>query len=538
MSAPEESSNRVSMAGLVILSGVLTASFRFLATVGFNNDHFVHLSAAQQMLFGDWPSRDFIDIGRPLTIVASAAVQYLFGHTLFAEALLVSAGFGVAAALTAATVFELTNSLPLSLGAVAFELAAFPRAYSYPKVLMTAGGIWLICRFVRRPTTARQMMMAAGVAIAFLFRHDLGVFVGAGGLVASALVAPETGWGERGRRGVAFLAMVAAMVIPYLVYVQLTDGLRNYVVTALDANRAEAGYVWPNPFEAAASPESRLLYVFHLLPMVTIGLCAKDWRKGWRHWSSPLLVSVAVVAMTENFGLMRDLLKARVPDAIVPAVVLGAWLMSRAWARWPLYGVIPATFALLGAGVLVGGLGDIGENADRAGLTGETLLHPWSLSGRFSERSAKLSERFGSDPPSPVVPALMPFFSYLDRCTTPRHRLFLAGMIPEVAYYARRPFAGGGYEHYNYGSRANQQRVANRLRREVVPFALIPSEAAQELEEDLPIVGGFFRGRYVPLTDVAVSDDRHIRILVDSNLPSTSRDSETGWPCFRSELPR
>jgi hypothetical protein len=241
---------------------------------------------------------------------------------------------------------------------------------------------------------------------------------------------------------------------------------------------------------------------------------------------------VAIVAVAENFGLMRDLLKARVPDAIVPAVVLGAWLASRAWTAWSLSVLIPSIAVLLGAGVLVAGLGDLGENAERAGLTGETLLRPWTLPSRFGERAAKLKERFGSAPPSRAVPALEPFFAYLDRCTTQRHRLFLGGMIPEVAYYARRPFAGGGYEHYNYSSLPNQQRVADRLRRQLVPFALIPSETSRELEEDLPIVDGFFRGRYVPLTDVVVAADLSVRILVDPSIPSTSRDSETGWPCF------
>ena len=33
----------------------------------------------EQMLFGDLPTRDFIDIGRPLTIVMSAAAQKLWG---------------------------------------------------------------------------------------------------------------------------------------------------------------------------------------------------------------------------------------------------------------------------------------------------------------------------------------------------------------------------------------------------------------------------------------------------------------------------
>jgi hypothetical protein len=62
----------LSVALLITLSGVLIASFRFLST-SFNNDHFVHPVAAQQMLFGDWPTRDFIDVDRPLQIAASAA---------------------------------------------------------------------------------------------------------------------------------------------------------------------------------------------------------------------------------------------------------------------------------------------------------------------------------------------------------------------------------------------------------------------------------------------------------------------------------
>ena len=90
-----------SVALLLVLSAALTGSFRFLGTPEFDNDHFVQLTAAQQMLFGEWPTRDFIDIGRPLQIVASAAAQRLIGHNLFAEALLVSAAFGIAAAVTA-----------------------------------------------------------------------------------------------------------------------------------------------------------------------------------------------------------------------------------------------------------------------------------------------------------------------------------------------------------------------------------------------------------------------------------------------------
>jgi hypothetical protein len=105
-------------------------------------------------------------------------------------------------------------------------------------------------------------------------------------------------------------------------------------------------------------------------------------------------------------------------------------------------------------------------------------------------------------------------------------------MIPEVAYYAGRPFAGGGYEHYNYSSVVNQERVVCRLRRQATPFALIPSEAEEEFDRDLPIVASYFRGRYVPMIDVPIYEDRSIRFLVDQTRPASARDVATGWPCF------
>jgi hypothetical protein len=72
----------------------LAAAFRFLALKnGFVNDHFVHISGGRQMLFGEWPRRDWIDPGLPLMFGASALAQAVFGSTLFAEAMLVSLAF-------------------------------------------------------------------------------------------------------------------------------------------------------------------------------------------------------------------------------------------------------------------------------------------------------------------------------------------------------------------------------------------------------------------------------------------------------------
>jgi hypothetical protein len=41
-----------------------SASWRFLSFSGFNNDHYVHVARAYQILLGEWPVRDFVDPGR------------------------------------------------------------------------------------------------------------------------------------------------------------------------------------------------------------------------------------------------------------------------------------------------------------------------------------------------------------------------------------------------------------------------------------------------------------------------------------------
>jgi hypothetical protein len=238
------------------------------------------------------------------------------------------------------------------------------------------------------------------------------------------------------------------------------------------------------------------------------------------------------VAIAENFGLIRDVLRARIPDAIVPAVVLGAWLAHRAWQTGSAYVRIPSVVVPVVAALAIGDMANIGENLNRAGLAGEFWSEPWVLPARFVERSRPLQERFGGDSPSRTATVLRPFFLYLDRCTAQNHRLFLGGLIPEVAYLARRPFAGGGYEHYNFSSPTNQRRVVERLRRQLVPFALIPSKSATELDDSLSEVAAYFRDRYIPLADFPITDDERIHILIDGTLPSTSRDAETGWPCF------
>jgi hypothetical protein len=129
---------------------------------------------------------------------------------------------------------------------------------------------------------------------------------------------------------------------------------------------------------------------------------------------------------------------------------------------------------------------------------------------------------------------LSPFYGYVDRCTTRRHRLLVGGFAPEVAVFTQRGFAGGqpvfvqGY----YEGEVYQRLVLQRLGRQVVPFVVLPGEAAiNQFYNAFPLVANYVRIRYMPLVTLGDEPATAVQIFFDSTLPVAARDRETGWPC-------
>jgi hypothetical protein len=326
-------------------------------------------------------------------------------------------------------------------------------------------------------------------------------------------------------------ALVVIMVTPYLVYVQWTNGLWDYLSTGISISQGEKAHVWLNPFAAGATSASRLLYVIYLIPAASLALATWDVAHGRNDWRTSFLFASAAVALVANVGLVRDLPEGRIPDAIVPAVVVGGWLVSRVRRAYHArYVIVPVGCAYIVIGSWVWDLGGMTEQLGRAGLRREGAVA--KLGGLFGERAAELRDRFGAHQiPSDAIMELIPFFSYLDRCTLDNDRLFLVN-LPEVAYYARRPFGGDAFDVFYYASPAHQRRVVDSLERRRTPFAFLRTDYA-DVFNGLQIVTAYVHDRYVPLTEVPV-DDWRIQILVDRALPATGTDRQTGWPCFRA----
>ena len=510
----------------------LAASFRFLALKsGFVNDHFVYITGGRQMLLGEWPTRDWIDPGLPLMFAASAFAQRLFGPTLFAEAMLVSCAFGLAAAFTAAAVRQLTGSMALAMLAALVEIAVFPRTYSYPKIVAYAFAFWTFGWYLKRPDTARIFTMAVAVATGFLFRHDHGLFLGIGGALTILLGS------SRARADVlTFAGFTLALVLPYLLYVQMNGGLLTYFRTGVEFSQREAvrqWHVWPRVIGDERPLQSAMVYELYAIPVIALIALAAAWKRADGRTIAAWMAPLAAVALLVDVSFIRDPLVTRLADAIVPAVLIASWLLGRAFSRQPLRMVtapIAAVFVILmGASVLT--VGDTYQEIDRAGLLG----HRQEIPKRFVERTADLKTRFVDyQMPTPSSRLLVPFFHYVDRCTRPDDRLLVGGFMVEVPFYAQRLFAAG-QEYFGayFRSPVNERFAFDRLQRQRIPFALIPSDSLEEFDKNFPLVAPYVHGHYRPLAEVAVNGEQTIHILVTRDLPAAAHDPDTGWPCFR-----
>jgi hypothetical protein len=216
-----------------------TLAWRFLTFAGFTNDHYAHLALAQQLLLGERPVRDFTDPGWPLTYLLSAAAWRLAGNTMWVEWTIVSTALAAAAACTVAAAHRLSGSLLIAAIVTMLEIVIFPRTYSYPKILTYAMAACAMIAVAAQPTRRHAVLLAGVVAIAFLFRHDHGLYIGAGAAVCVALLGPP-GLVFSARRLALLVAATGAFLLPWMLFVTLNGGLRAYFETALEFARAEA----------------------------------------------------------------------------------------------------------------------------------------------------------------------------------------------------------------------------------------------------------------------------------------------------------
>lgn len=609
---------------------LVVLAFRWLTLSEFPNDHFDHVALAQQLRLGAWPVRDFTDEGLPLFYAVSAAAWSLLKAPFLSEAIVMSLGFAIAAAFTFAAATRLSRSALAASVAVLAQVLLYPRPYSYPKLLVQAVWVLVACRAIERLTARRIAALAAATALGYYFRHDHAVYLGIATVALLAVARWQMGLRAVARALAQYAAVVMALILPHLIYVQWAAGLPTYLAISrhyVSAEAAGAAYRLPLPSidteaglwlrrEAPAvnirwvpavddASRTRLEQRYRLEAVEHAE--GTTWRyrlrdagernvsalqgdpnvedthgfdrigtrnsviglevgPGWRarensvavlYWFSWLLPASALLvlylrrgqlttpdtaaaamlialAFAANLGFLRGPLEMRLPDVAVPQTILGAWLGATMW-RWPSSGrgrllrrglvLIVAGKALIAAAVL-----------SQAGLLVKTTGLTDGIGGvarRWRDVEVLLRDATPGPVPSNPSAVLLPFFEYVRACTDRSDRLLYAWYSPEVYIVADRGFAG---DHRKFlpgfhSSAWEQERTIERLRREHVPFVLIPKARRQSFEASHPAVWQYLRSRYVLMASIPDGDPGGTDILRESSWTSDRLYANTAWPC-------
>ncbi len=219
--------------------------FRIMEQPALTNDFFMHVVGGRQMLLGDWPVRDFVDLGLPLMYATSALAEWLGGPTLLSEVTVALVFMSLGAVLVFVLATQASGSRVIGLLVTLPVVLVAPRLYAYPKLFCYTLAVWAMWRYLDKPATARVLVLGVVTAVAFLYRHDHGVYIGTA--VAVMLVVRHWPRGAVGWFRIigAYALVVVLFLSPYLLFVQIHGGLISYVQTGLEFSGAKVERSWP-----------------------------------------------------------------------------------------------------------------------------------------------------------------------------------------------------------------------------------------------------------------------------------------------------
>lgn len=252
---------------LLIAAATIVYRFNLLGGQlgGFENDDFLVITRAAAMLHGEWPSRDFVDPGYPLTYVLSAVALHATGGTLLGHAALTVGMLALGAALTYWATVRATGSVLAGFIVALVQICLGPRLYNYPKVIVYAAAALAWWWYASHPTTGRLVWLAALTAAAFLLRHDHGAYLALGTGIVLLMLALADGVAPTVQRGVVYGAVVLVFLGPYFWYLQRSEGIVNHFRVGAEFSRVDRDrtalrrpvfhVAWAEPLWRVAPPD-------------------------------------------------------------------------------------------------------------------------------------------------------------------------------------------------------------------------------------------------------------------------------------------
>jgi hypothetical protein len=549
---------RRSVGGVIVVAavvGVVAFLFRFNALGGalggFDNDQFIYLARADAILQGEQPLRDFVDAELrgawpALSYLASAWAQQLGGRSLLPEAYLTVGALAAAHVLVFLLALQVSQRWTMALLASSATIAMAPKLYNYPKLLMLALGACVLRGVVASPTTLRLGTLALVTVAASLFRHDLGLYIGAA--TVAALVVRDAGrWTVLARELGLYAALTGVCAVPSLVWIQLYEGIPSYVrnglaSVAVERSRTELRLPvldWVAPF----SGDSLLLvtyYAFWAVPVVAacalLGRVVLSPSSPTARAERSLTAGLLVMAVLANASFLRANLAERFADSSVPIVLLAACTVGGAtvW-RAGLARTAAMTLSFLLVAEMLGAayaFSEVGRELDTGGLSdswGKTVRRYQAVRSELSALPPTIWSERGAT-------GAMQAAGYVARCTGPEDRLLVTGAIHEILVLARRRFAAGQamFKLSLYTSERDQRRALAKLAGQSVPVVLVD---AREYEggfvADYPLVAAHLQDQYREAGRIQVADEPGYLVFTNAHRRPVRVDPQSQLPCFQ-----
>ena len=212
--------------------GLLTWALLMYAVVEqlFDTNFYV-LWEATSLLAGDRPYRDFYQMGWPLLTLLSTAMQWLVGYRLIGEFVLQWAFIAASMVIGFHLAVRLSRSVRAALAAtlVAIAIVAATPTFQFPKLFFYPIAVWVAWWYMERPSVRRAAVVGAVAAVAFLYRHDHGLYIGIGAVLAFVLarvVHPDArDVRSSATEAFVFTVVVATLLAPWALLVQRNEGL-------------------------------------------------------------------------------------------------------------------------------------------------------------------------------------------------------------------------------------------------------------------------------------------------------------------------
>ncbi|MEQ1761284.1 MAG: hypothetical protein ABL986_23495 [Vicinamibacterales bacterium] len=532
---------------------------------GLTDDHFYYLVRGWQLLYGEWPDRDFVDPGAPLTFVLEALTQIVGGRGTWSEIVFCVTALSTATVLTFWAARRVSGSTAIATLAALFQASLLPRYYNYPKVLAYAVALPLLWAYVDRPSAKKRLAMAALSVVALLLRHDHGLFLGLA-CAGTILLQSHVEWRSRIRQLASYVLLTVVIALPYLGWVQLNGGVVAHVRAAnsysqRDRERAplilpefalsaradnddhveDEGAWWQRGVfvYATRNYEPWLFWLIVAVPLMVLAAQAGRFtpRDNWPHARQKILV-IALLGLVLIWGFVRGNLSIRFGDVSVTTAVLSAWLLGATVRFVRKSGpVVPRAAAACVALALVAGTvlvvtPSMRRHLDQAGMVDSRF--------RVIDRVRMMTARLVTWPleqwTAPDAPGAIRLAFYMRDCTAGHERTFISPYLSFVHALAQRPFPAGhgdlrpGF----YSAPEDQQLALDRLQRQQVPLVVMPTgNDYTSVQTAMPRIDAWVRAEFDEFGDVDLGNGTSVKLFARRGR-AAGVWRQTGWPCFTS----